>query len=300
MIQNVTVTNYLGESLKMDLDNPRESGFLIRSIDGLGAPKATINTTDLSNMDGSVFNSARAESRNIVFDIVFWGPDIESLRQKSYRYFPAKKPLTLTFETDNRTSQAVGYVESNEPDIFSSEESTQISIICPYAFVSALNFQKTVISGLEAMFEFPFSNESLTEPLLVFSNLWERYSAYVVYKGDADTGAIITLSAIGDAKNITIANLDTREQIKIDTDKMAQLTGKGFQLSDSIIISTVPGDISAQLLRDGDYYNILNCVDRASQWFLLTKGNNHIGYVAEEGTANIRMYVENKVWYEGV
>lgn len=300
MIQNITVTNYLGESLKMDLDNPRESGFLIRSIDGLGPPKATINTTDLSNMDGSVFNSARAESRNIVFDIVFWGPDIESLRQKSYRYFPVKKPLTLTFETDNRTSQAVGYVESNEPDIFSSEESTRISIICPYAFVSALNFQKTVISGLEAMFKFPFSNESLTEPLLVFSNLWERYSAYVVYKGDADTGAIITLSAIGDAKNITIANLDTREQIKIDTNKMAQLTGKGFQLSDSIIISTVPGDISAQLLRDGDYYNILNCVDRASQWFLLTKGNNHIGYVAEEGTANIRMYVENKVWYEGV
>lgn len=300
MIQNITVTNYLGESLKMDLDNPRESGFLIRSIEGLGPPKSSVNTTELSNMDGSVFNSARAESRNIVLDIVFWGPDIETLRQKTYRYFPVKKPLTLTFETDNRTSQAVGYVESNEPDIFSSEESTKISIICPYAFVSALKLQKTVISGLEALFEFPFSNESLTEPLLVFSNLWERYSAYVVYKGDADTGAIITLSAIGDAKNITVANLDTREQIKIDTDKMARLTGKGFQIGDSIIVSTVPGDIYAKLLRDGDYYNILNCVDRASQWFLLAKGNNHIGYVAEEGTANIRMYVENKVWYEGV
>lgn len=276
------------------------SGFLIRSIDGLGPPKININTTDLFNIDGSVFNSARAEKRNIVLDIVFFGTDIESLRQKSYRYFSVKKPLTLTIETDNRISQAVGYVESNEPNIFSSEESTQISIVCPYAFVSALNFQKTIISGLEATFEFPFSNESVIEPLLVFSNLWERYSAYVVYKGDADTGAIITLSAIGDAKNITVANLDTREQIKIDTDKMAQLTGKGFQMGDSIIISTVPGDIYVKLLRDGDYYNILNCADRSSQWFLLTKGNNHLGYVAEEGTTNIRMYVENKVWYEGV
>lgn len=300
MIYSITVTNYLGESLKMELKYPEKSGFLVRSVEGLGSPGSSINTSEMSNTDGAVFNSARGKERNIVLDLVFWGNDVETIRQKTYQYFPLKKPLTLTFETDNRISQAVGYVETNEPDIFSKEESAKISVLCPYSFVSAPNPQKSVISGLEALFEFPFSNESLTQPLLNFSNLWERYSADVIYKGDADTGIIITLNAIGYAKNVTLANLDTREQIKIDTVKMKELTGKEFEFGDSIIISTVPGDIYAQLLREGVYYNILNCIDRSAQWFLLKKGSNHIGYVAEEGTSNIRMRIENKIWYEGV
>lgn len=300
MIYSVTVTNYLGESLKMELRNPAESGFLIRSIDGLGPPKATINTTEPSTVDGVIYNSAKAQMRNVVLDIVFFGPDIESLRQKSYRYFPIKKKLTLTIETDNRISRIDGYVESNEPEIFSSEESTQISIVCPDAFIAGVTDQRTIISGLEPAFEFPFSNESLTQPLLVFSNIWERYSAYVPYKGDVDTGVVITLSAIGDAENITIANLDTQERIKIDTDKMAEITGKPYTTGDSIILSTVPGSIYAKLLRDGDYTNILNCVNRDAGWFLITKGLNHIGYAAENGTSNIRMTIENKVLYEGI
>lgn len=300
MIHSVTVTNYLGESLKMELRNPESSGFLIRSIDGLGPPKANVNTTELATVDGEIFNSAKSQMRNVVLDLVFWGTDIETIRQKSYRYFPIQKKLTLTVETDNRISQITGYVESNEPEIFSSEESTQISIVCPDPFVSGITNQRTIISGLEAVFEFPFSNESLTEPLLVFSNLWERYSAYLMYKGDVDTGVVMTLSAIGDANNITVANLDTQERIKIDTEKLKTVTGKGFQFGDSIILSTVPGDIYAKLLRDGDYVNILNCVNRDAGWFLITKGSNHIGYAAESGTSNIRMTIENKVLYEGV
>jgi hypothetical protein len=44
-------------------------------------------------------------------------PDIETVRQKSYKYFPIKKELILTFETDNRSCYIAGYVESNEPVI---------------------------------------------------------------------------------------------------------------------------------------------------------------------------------------
>lgn len=300
MIHSVTVTNYLGESLKMELRNPASSGFLIRSIDGLGPPKGNINITDLSLIDGGVFNSARADKRNVVIDLVFWGHDIESIRQKSYRFFPLKKPLGLIIETDNRKSLITGYVESNEPEIFSKEESTQISIVCPNPFASALKDQKTIISGLEALFEFPFSNESLTRPLLLFSNIWERYSANLIYEGDIETGVVITMNAIGEAENITIANLDTREQIRINTKKIELLTGKGIEVGDTLIISTVPGDIYAKLLREGDYVNILNCINRDAQWFLIRKGSNHIGYAAEKGTANLRMYVENKIWYEGI
>ena len=48
MIKSVTVTNYLGESIKLELGFPEKSGFLIQSIDGLGPPKADIHKTEVA------------------------------------------------------------------------------------------------------------------------------------------------------------------------------------------------------------------------------------------------------------
>lgn len=130
MIKSVTVTNYLGESLKMELTNPYDSGIAITDITGIGPGKADINVTELTSSDGSLYNSARLGTRNIVMTLRFMiAPDIETVRQKSYKYFPIKKELILTFETDNRSCYIAGYVESNEPVIFDENEYTQISII---------------------------------------------------------------------------------------------------------------------------------------------------------------------------
>jgi phage-related protein len=135
MIKSITVTNYLGDSIKLELGRPEQSGFLIKSISGLGPSKANINTTEVSTNDGSLFNSARLNQRNIVFDFIFVESinreSIEDIRQKSYKYFPIKKNVDLLIETDNRIVKTTGYVESNEPNIFSSQEGAQISIICP-------------------------------------------------------------------------------------------------------------------------------------------------------------------------
>ena len=55
MIKSVTITNYLGESVKITLaeDDP-EHGMIISSITGLGPPKANVSMTDLATMDGSL------------------------------------------------------------------------------------------------------------------------------------------------------------------------------------------------------------------------------------------------------
>ena len=117
MIYSIVVTNYLGDRIKLELGKPDVSGFLIKSITGLGPAKANVNTTEVSTNDGSLFNSARLSQRNIVLDMVFintvYGESIEDLRQKSYKYFPLKKSVELTIETDNRYVKTTGYVESN-------------------------------------------------------------------------------------------------------------------------------------------------------------------------------------------
>ena len=72
MIRSVTVTNYLGEWVKITLADDRpEHGLLIKSIEGLGPAKANINTTYLATNDGSLYNSARLEERNIVMQLYF-------------------------------------------------------------------------------------------------------------------------------------------------------------------------------------------------------------------------------------
>jgi hypothetical protein len=131
MIKSITITNHLNESIKLELGFPERSGFLIQEISGLGPVKADINVSELSNIDGSIYNSARLPSRNIVFKLVLLeSPTIEDTRQKSYKYFPIKKRVRLLIETTNRTAEIFGYVESNEPIIFSRQETTQISIVC--------------------------------------------------------------------------------------------------------------------------------------------------------------------------
>jgi len=307
MIKYFTVTNYLGDSIKLELGRPEKSGFLIKSVSGLGPSKANINTTEVSTNDGSLFNSARLNQRNIVFEFIFVetinGESIEDVRQKSYKYFPLKKNLDLLIETDNRIAKITGYVESNEPNIFSYQEGTQISIICPDPYFYSAGpdgNNTTVFYGVESVFEFPFSNESLTDPLITFGNIHLKTENVITYKGDTEIGVTIHIHAIGEAENITIYNTGTREIMKIDTTKLESLTGSGIIEGDDIIIKTQKGEKSITLIREGQSINILNCLDKGTDWFTLAKGDNIFAFTAESGTTNLQFWIENKVIYEGV
>lgn len=305
MLKSVTITNYLGESVKITLNEADpDHGLLITKIDGLGPPKANINTTTLATNDGSVYNSARLEQRNIIFGLLFtFSPQIEDARQLTYKYFPIKKNLTILIEADNRIVQTTGYVESNEPDIFNQYESTQISIICtdPYFYSAGENgINTTVFYGVEPLFEFEFDNDSLEENLIEFGSIENEQEKTVVYEGDAEIGVTITIHALGEVGNITIYNTGTREVMRIDVSKIKAITGQGIVAGDDIIISTVRGHKSIQLLRGGIYINILNALERGSDWFQLSRGDNIFAYTAEYGAENLEFKIENRILYEGV
>lgn len=304
MIKAITVTNYLGDSLVLNLARPEESGFVVKSVTGLGPGTANINTTEVSTNDGGLYNSSRLSTRNIVITLGFlWKDSIEDVRQKSYKYFPIKKKLTLLIETDNRQAEIEGYVETNDPNIFSKEEGADISIICPNPFFyssGADGSNTTVFYGIDPMFEFPFSNESLYDALLEMGSIQNQHEKVVTYNGDAEIGVTITIHAIGEASNITIYNTGTREIMKIDTEKLSALTGSGIIAGDDIVICTVKGNKSIKLLRSGKTTNILNCLDKNTDWFQLAKGNNIFAYTAQSGSSNLQFKIDHRVIYEGV
>lgn len=291
MIRTVKITNFRGETLTLDLANPWDSGLAVTAIKGLGPNKATINTVEVATDDGATYNSARVSSRNIVFSIRFVGDDIESCRQKTYKYFSLKKPVDIEVITDNRHLRISGYTESNEPDIFSSTETTSISIVCPYPFFYSMNETNTVVFyGEEPAFEFPFENEG-EEPELEFGVVFGVTEANVSYEGDYEVGVVITIHATGPAKNVSIYKLDTTESIQINTE---------LETGDDIIISTVARDKYIRRVRNGVTTNILNCMGKKASWFLLQGGDNAFAYTAEEGIRNLQFSVKNDILYEGI
>jgi len=303
MIQSVTVTNHLGESLTMELRSPEKSGFFIRGIDGLGPSKATVNITEILAADGGFFNSSRVGTRNIVMDIGFMDggfDSIETIRQKTYKFFPPKKELTIEVVTDNRIGVTTGYVETNEPNIFSKMQTSMISIICPRSFFYGKEIIQTTFSGIDSAFSFPWENPSLTLSLIEFGQVYIDTVRSVFYTGDESTGVTIYVSFLGAVNDLSIHNATTGESMEISSDKLIELTGEDFQYGDHLIISTLRGNKYIHLIRDGLTVNILNTLDVLSDWFRIDRGDNVFLYTADSGLANMQFVIEHRIVYGGL
>ena len=302
MIKSITVTNPKGESLVLDLFHPEKSGLIVKSITGLGPPKANINSTDLATADGALYSSARASTRNIVFNLAFmFAPTIEDVRQKTYKYFPLKKKVTIEVQTDNRSLMTEGYVESNSPDIFSKEESTQISILCLDPFFYDPNPTYTQFATVTPNFEFPFSNESVEDDLIEFGLINLDTRSVLEYSGDVDTGVLITVHAIGTVSGtITIYNVETHESMKIDLSKIRTLIGRDYGNGDDILISTVSGDKYVQVLHDGKYTNAIAAIEKLADWFTISVGKNIFNFTVTQGTENLAMTFSYRNAYGGI
>lgn len=300
MIKSVTVTNHLGDSITLELRNPEKSGLFIKEIKGLGPSKANISVKTVANADGSVFNSARMDSRNIVFEFGFLpNPTIEDARQSTYKYFPIKRKVSLLFKTDNRNVTIDGYVESNEPNIFSSESGCQISIICPEPYFKSTKYVYTIFAGVDPLFEFPYenvSNDNTTE----FGSISYDMLKNVNYEGDIETGLTMTIHALGEVEGLTIFDIDTRGYMSIDTEVIKKITGDTIIKGDSIIISTIQGYKSVILLRNGITYNIMNAINRNAEWFKLHKGDNTFAYTADVGASDLQFDTTSFILYEGI
>lgn len=298
MIRSFKVTNHLGETLEMPLASPANSGLVIVSIEGLGPSKAEISLTDRAGIDGAVFNSSRVTERNIICQLKFLH-DVETNRQKTYRYFPLKRTIRFEVETDNRNVYALGNVESNEPDIFSNDEGCVISILCPSAYLYDVYQQITVFSSVTGGFQFPFANNSLVSPELTFGDINVETEKTIVYDGDVPIGMLIHIHANGAASGFTLTDSDTLETITIDSTKLTSYLGADISEGDDIYISTVVGNKYATLIRGGTPYNILNCLSSPT-WFQLEKGDNVYAYTATSGLSNLEFDVLNDVAYEGI
>lgn len=329
MIQAIEITNHKNEKIRLELSDPWEAGLAVIGIDGLGPVDSSLNITEYgSAMDGGLYNSSRTGTRNIVMSLVFLDTlkSIERVRHDTYTFFPNKERLKFLVETDVRVSETYGWVESNNPSIFDRQEGCQISIICPIPwFYDSLKDARVTLKSIVDGFKFPFSNNihpvsefqfafannSLEENRLQFydSNI-EKYISFgeitylkernLRYLGEITNGVTIRLIAHGDVQNPIVKNGRTKEFMKLNTTMLETLTGNGFINGDEIVIETVKGSKSVTLIRDGESYNILNCLDPRTDWISVIQGDNQFSYTSDEGVDNLEIQIIAKFAYEGV
>ena len=309
MIDYIAVTNPIGETLVMPMTDPYSSGFAIKTIDGLGPAKGSVNVTDVSSSDGAIFNSSRVGTRNIVLTLEFVddytvGRTIEDCRILSYRYFPVKKQITFIVKTDRRYAYAIGYVESNEPNIFSSAERATISILCPDSFFYSLDendYDSVEFSDVTGGFEFAFEDPKVTSPTLKFSDLSSFPERNLYYKGDSDIGVKIHIHALGPAVNPRIVKTVERTSMTLITSRIATITNStGILAGDDIDIDTRRGRKRVTLTRDGVEYNIINALGKRTNWLMLRPGDNLFSYTADSGSSSLTLSIDCTAAYSGV
>lgn len=253
-------SNYICEKTHVESTAHPKHGLIIKKIDGLGEINTTIGTTDYTVRDGSYFNGARIGNRNIVITFILsesyndfdnkenptgvW--NIENSRLRLYNYFPAKKKVRLSFKTDVFGGERIieGRVESVKPDIFSKDETVDVSIICQDPFFKV--------------------NRRISLPK----------SGEFNYKGNADTGCVIRMRILQNDGNPTING------IMFNKAKLQEITNNNYGVGGVIQLSSMTGEKYARYYPNYSstgYWDIMTAAGVGPyNWTMLENGKNKI------------------------
>lgn len=278
------VTNSIGTSIQL----VPSSAFSVTAISGLTPPPALVNSSTVGGADGTIFNSARLDARNLVLTIVPYQP-IEANRLQLYRIFRPKDLVTLELSTDSRTVTIQGYVETVDGDLFTMRQAIQVSIMCLYPYFQSAQEIVDILSNTIDMWEFPFDTDDTGK---VMSELSDINTLTIANDGDAETGVIIELEASGVVKNPTVVDASTLKAFALNFD---------MQAADVITINTRYAEKSVTLLRGGVTSNIINSLTGSPTWFQVPSlGSLILTITATSGFENLTTRIRHNMLYMGV
>ena len=276
------IENRFGDILELT----HNENYVISEIGGLTPPKSRINLSDIAGMDGALFNSAKAETRNIVLTVLPQNP-VEKNRLALYKFAQVAQWCKIYYSNGSVDVQIEGYVETVEGSLFSKTQTIQISIICPQPYFESLREIYNDISSLISAFEFPFAIDSEG---VEFSYIERNVLANVVNVGNVTTGLLIYITARGDVVNPIIY------------DDKGGFIGLNMTLrsGEQIVINTKSGERSVKLVSGTTETNIINKLMADPSWFSLYPGDNVFSYSAESGVDLMSIVFRHRTKFGGV
>lgn len=249
------------------INRPDTDLFEVRNIDGLGDVAAEVNTTPLGSIPGETFVGSSIGKRNIVLTAGLT-PDwdewtISRLRRHLAKYFTTQLYVRMVFETQEFSPvEILGYVESNEPNMFSKDPEQVISVICPSLYFKSVD--PTVINGQTDM---------------------DPYE--IQYEGNVETGMLVQVNGR------TIAGGDpTWVKVRVnDSLENSIQVPNPITLNQNFLMSTIPGDkYLRQVNLAGELVeNLLNLMilidnnDRDDRWPMIGPGTQDFAVTSQSG-----------------
>lgn len=239
---------------------PDSDLYQMRNIDGLGPVKANVNTTPSASVKGESYSGSTVGKRNILFTIGLisdwqsWTP--ATLRKNLESYFSTGQDLTLIFESDERPPVVIsGYVESNDPNIFSKDPENVVSIICPQPdFVTVDPF---VVTG-----------DTTTYPVTID------------YHGTVEAGLLLEITGT-DAGSPTLVHVDLTPDgitpvIPFDVQTFTEVTGPILDGTKDFSMSSIPRQKYVKNIAHADSAetDIIGWITPGSIWPKFQPGNN--------------------------
>lgn len=275
------------------IDLTGNENFDVTNITGLNPPQANINTSTSPNFDGTIYNSATVEQRNIVIYLSL-SRNVEQTRLNLYKFFRTKQKGTLYYKSNLRDVWIDGYINNIEVNNFENPVTMQISMICPQPYF--IDMDEIIAEIAEIINKLEFALD-LPEAGIEFGQISPYIEVNVVNNGEIETGTTFELRATGDVVNPKIYNKDTNEFFGLNFT---------MQLGDVITITTSKGNKTVTLNRQGTISNLFNYISENSTWLTLKTGDNvflYTTYENEDGTdTNENLYIRilHADQYEGV
>ena len=259
--------NQYGDQLQLT-QNP---DYTITSIDGLNPPPAIINTVQRAGHDGSMFNSAVVDNRQLIINLVINGNVCQN-RNNLYKYFQTARPTRLYYFNDVHGVYLDGWCQNAPVEFFAKKQNVQITLFCPDPFWHSTVPVVGKTDGIESLFEFPFSiNEG--EPI-PFSENHGDHGAYIWNPGTIESGIAIRIKASGTVTNPRIWHANTDKYFKVNT---------SLSNGDILIINTRTDEKAIERIRSGAKTNLISNRDLGSTWLEAVPGNNLFVFSAEFG-----------------
>lgn len=231
-------------------------GYVVEDIEGLDPVKATLVYSSFAGQDGSTFQAARRENRNVILKLGY-EPDYaqtttQILRSKLYQGFMPKSKVQLRFYEDTGLVVNVsGTVESFLSPRFTKDPIGTISIICENPDFDTLETLR--LSGV-------------TTPGSINTEL--------TYDGTIETGFLFTLNADRTMTGFTMYNTD------MSNTQYSMPFASAMVAGDVLRISTVPGNKYAVLTHAGADVSVLYGVSAGASWLQLFPGLNKLRVLA--------------------
>ncbi len=281
---DLVAENSKGEQLSLT-QNP---AFTIINIDGLNPPDAIINTMQRAGHDGSMFNSAFVQDRQIIIDIAINGPAAVN-RNRLFQFFRTARPIRLIYNNEFHGVYIDGYVQNAPVEYFGKKQTMQVTIICPDPFWHGTVPAEGSTDGHQALFEFPFSIEE-GHPI-PFSETYGDNAAYIWNPGTIECGVIIEIRATGAATNPRIYHQNADTFFRVNTT---------LQSGDVLTIDTRTDHKRVERLRSGTISNLIASRDLDSTWLQMDPGDNVFILSAASGLSNLTCFISAITNIEGV